>query len=44
LCAPGERERRFDVDKIAEFIRRCTLNFRSHDTVLAELRAAHAAS
>jgi glycine/D-amino acid oxidase-like deaminating enzyme len=44
LRAPGERERRFDVDKIADFIRRCTLNFRSHDTVLAELRAAHAAS
>jgi 2-polyprenyl-6-methoxyphenol hydroxylase-like FAD-dependent oxidoreductase len=34
---PTDRERPFDVARIADFIERCTLNFRDHDTVLAEL-------
>jgi 2-polyprenyl-6-methoxyphenol hydroxylase-like FAD-dependent oxidoreductase len=34
---PTDRERPFDVARIADFIERCTLNFRDHDRVLAEL-------
>ena len=37
LRPPTERERRFDLAKIDDFIARCALNFRPHDAVLAEL-------
>ena len=42
LRPPTERERRFDLAKIDDFIARCALNFRAHDAVLAELRGATA--
>jgi hypothetical protein len=32
------RELRFDLARIDDFIQRCSLNFRAHDEVLAELR------
>lgn len=38
LKAPGPREQPFEVAKIRDFIRRCTLNFRPHEEVLADLR------
>ena len=42
LRPPGERERRFDVAKIDDFIARCTLNFPDHDAALAGLASAAA--
>ena len=38
LRPPSGREQRFDIRKIEDFVRRCTLNFRPHGDVLAELR------
>jgi len=40
LRPPSEREFRFDIAKIAEFIDRCTLNFPPHEQALAALREA----
>ena len=39
LRAPNEREFRFDISKIAEFIDRCTENFPPHRQALADLEA-----
>jgi hypothetical protein len=38
LRRPEPREARFDPARIADFIQRCTLNFRPHGEVLASLR------
>ena len=40
LRAPSDAERRYDLAKIDDFLRRCALNFPAHDRALGDLSAA----
>ncbi|MCB1555129.1 MAG: tryptophan 7-halogenase [Xanthomonadales bacterium] len=39
MRAPSDAERRFDIAKIDDFLRRCALNFAPHDEALAALQS-----